>query len=64
MKQQENIVKQISVEDIQNLAGKYLSTDRMYYLIVGDAATQLDRLEGLGFGKPVLLNAEEAAVME
>ena len=28
----------------------------MIYLIVGDAATQLDKLEALGFGKPVLLN--------
>ena len=28
----------------------------MIYLVVGDAKTQLDKLEQLGFGKPVLLN--------
>jgi len=28
----------------------------MYYVIVGDARTQLDRLRGLGYGDPVLLN--------
>ena len=28
----------------------------MIYLVVGDANTQLDKLEQLGFGKPVLLN--------
>jgi len=28
----------------------------MIYLIVGDAETQLDKLENLGFGKPILLN--------
>ena len=31
----------------------------MIYLIVGDAATQLEKLEGLDFGKPVLLNGAE-----
>jgi hypothetical protein len=27
----------------------------MYYVIAGDAATQMDALEKLGFGKPILL---------
>jgi hypothetical protein len=27
----------------------------MIYLIVGDADTQLNRLEELGFGKPIML---------
>jgi hypothetical protein len=27
----------------------------MYYVVVGDAATQMKQLEKVGFGKPVLL---------
>ncbi|MFO8146700.1 MAG: insulinase family protein, partial [Gillisia sp.] len=45
-----------TLEDIQELARKYINPERMIYLIVGDAETQLEKLENLGFGKPVLLN--------
>ena len=31
----------------------------MNYMVVGDAKTQMDKLEGLGFGKPILLNEVE-----
>jgi zinc protease len=54
---QEETVRNITVPEIKALAEKYVDPNKMYYLIVGDAATQLDRLEELGFGKPVLLNA-------
>lgn len=55
-KQRENIVKSLTVEEVKTLAEKYIRPDRMIYVIVGDAATQLDKLEQLGMGKPVLLN--------
>lgn len=55
-KQREAIVKALTVKDVKNLAKKYIHPDKMIYLIVGDAATQLDKLENLGYGKPVLLN--------
>lgn len=55
-KQREAIVKALTVEDVKALAEKYIRPDKMIYLIVGDAATQLDKLEELGFGKPVVLN--------
>ena len=55
-KQRENIVKNITIEEIQRLASKYLNADEMIYLIVGDAKTQLQKLEQIGFGAPVLLN--------
>src|SRR5690554_2135813 len=41
---------------VKALAEKYIRPDRMIYVIVGDAATQLDKLDQLGLGKPVLLN--------
>ncbi len=55
-KQRKAIVEAMTVEDMQALAKKYIRPDKMIYLIVGDAATQLDKLENLGFGKPIILN--------
>lgn len=55
-KQREAIVKEMTVEDIQKLAEKYLNVNTMNYLVVGDAATQMEKLEASGFGKPLLLN--------
>ena len=55
-KQREAIVKAMTVEEVKNLAGKYLNTNKMIYLVVGDAETQMEKLEGLGFGAPLLLN--------
>ncbi len=56
IKDREAIVKKMSVEQISELAAKYLNADKMIWLIVGDAKTQLPRLAALGFGEPVLLN--------
>lgn len=58
-KQREDIVKAMTVEDIKKLAEKYLDANKMNYLVVGDAKTQMDKLEALGFGKPILLNEVE-----
>lgn len=55
-KQREATVKALTVEEVKALAEKYIRPDRMIYVIVGDAATQLDKLDQLGLGKPVLLN--------
>ena len=56
VKQREEIVKNISLEQVRNLSDKYLNADKMIWLIVGDAKTQLPRLTALGFGEPILLN--------
>jgi zinc protease len=53
--QQEKLVRAMTIKDVSKLAGKYLDSSKMVFLVVGDAKTQLDRLEGLGFGKPILL---------
>jgi len=55
-KKRETIVKNITVEGVKELAERYLDVSKMYYLVIGDAATQMEKLEGLGFGKPELLN--------
>jgi zinc protease len=58
-KQREDIVKAMTIGDIKTLAEKYLDTDKMIWLVVGDAETQLKKLENLGFGEPILLNEED-----
>ncbi|MEX0662957.1 MAG: pitrilysin family protein [Balneolaceae bacterium] len=54
--EQQDIVRNITGDEISDLARTYANPDRMIYVIVGDARTQLSRLEGLGFGEPELLN--------
>ena len=52
----EKIVKEMTVEKIKSLSNKYLDTNKMIWLVAGDAKTQLEALKKLGFGDPVLLN--------
>ena len=56
VKDREKIVNEMTVEKIQELANKYVNPNKMIWLIVGDAETQLDRMQELGYGKPILLN--------
>uniref|UniRef100_UPI00404811D8 M16 family metallopeptidase n=1 Tax=Roseivirga sp. TaxID=1964215 RepID=UPI00404811D8 len=56
MKEREQVVKDMTVERIQALAKQYADPNKMIWLVVGDAKTQLMPMENLGFGKPVLLN--------
>jgi len=56
VKDREEIVKNMTKEKISELANKYANPDKMIYLVVGDADTQLDRLKKVGYGDPVLLN--------
>ena len=54
LKRQE-YVKNMTVEDIKKLCQSYITPNAMFYVIVGDKATQMKKLEQLGFGEPVLL---------
>jgi zinc protease len=56
IKDREKIVNEMTIERIQELSKKYINPNKMIWLFVGDAESQLDRLNELGFGKPVLLN--------
>jgi zinc protease len=55
VKEREQIVKAMTVEQIRALSQKYLDADKMIWFVVGDAKTQLPRLKELGFGDPVLI---------
>jgi len=49
-------VQEMTVPRIRELADRYLDTDRMVWLVVGDAATQLSRLGALGVGEAVVVS--------
>lgn len=56
VRDRQETVRNITKEEIQELAREYANPNRMIWLVVGDADTQMDRLEQLGFGEPVLVN--------
>jgi zinc protease len=56
LKDRELIVRNMTTDNIRDLAGKYLDINKMIWLIVGDAKTQFSRMKDLGFGEPVLIN--------
>ncbi|CAN5389114.1 pitrilysin family protein [soil metagenome] len=55
VREREKIVNGMTVKQIRALSQKYLNADKMIWLIVGDAKTQLPRLKELGFGEPILI---------
>ena len=55
IKQEEKFIQGITVEKLLQLADKYIDPSKMYYVVVGDAKTQLDDLEKVGLGKPLLV---------
>ena len=55
------VIDSLSVEQIKALAARWINTDAMIYVVVGDAATQASRLTALGYGEPILINDAVAA---
>jgi zinc protease len=58
IRQEETFLKNYTAEKHKELAMKYLDPSRMCILVAGDAKTQLQPLEKLGLGTPVLLNPD------
>ena len=56
--ERQNTLSNMTVEDVQELSNKYLNGNSMIYVVAGDAKTQLDLIEKLGFGKPILLDRD------
>jgi zinc protease len=55
IKKEENYLKELTVEKQLAIAKKYIDPSRMYFVVVGDAKTQLKSLEKVGLGKPILV---------
>ncbi len=54
--QREAIVQEMTIDRIRELADNYLDPAKMVWLVVGDAATQRDRLTSLGLGDPIMVD--------
>ncbi len=50
VKQREEVLRGMDLQQMQSLAGALLDPDKMVWLVVGDATTQLEGLEKLGYG--------------
>lgn len=55
---QQDVLTEMTVEDVQQLANDYLNGKNMIYVVAGDAKTQLELIKNLGFGEPVLLDRD------
>ena len=55
VKKEETYLKELTVEKQLEVAKKYIDPSKMYYVVVGDAKTQLKPLEKVGLGKPILV---------
>lgn len=49
-------LRDMTLKDYKNIINKYMNEKDMIYLIVGDAATQIDELPKLGKGDPIILD--------
>lgn len=54
--QREQIVREMTVERVRELAAQQLDPASMAWLVVGDAETQAARLSSLGLGVPIMLD--------
>ena len=55
IKAEEETIKSMTLESHKELAQKFIQSDHMNYVVVGDAETQLSSLEDIGLGKPILI---------
>jgi len=56
VKQEEAFIKGLDYESHKALANKYIVPDKMFYVVVGDAETQMEPLKQVGFGDPEMYN--------
>ncbi len=56
IKTEQDMVKAITLDETRALIDDYIDPSEMIYVVVGDKATQFERLKELGMGTPVLLS--------
>ncbi|WP_444995321.1 M16 family metallopeptidase [Aliikangiella sp. IMCC44359] len=54
--QQQEVLRNMTLEESNRVIKEYINPEKMIYLVVGDAKTQLPRMKELGFGEPILLD--------
>ena len=58
IKQREAIVQKMTTEEHAKLSQQFIHPDQLIYLIIGDKATQFEKLKNLGLGDPILLDKD------
>lgn len=56
IKERENWLRNLTPEIQLEIVRKYIDPAKMYFIVVGDAETQLKEMEKLGLGKPILMD--------
>lgn len=62
IKKEEQVVMNMTLDQAKEIIGKYIDPSKFVYLVVGDAATQADRLKEVGIGNPIMLDKEGVPV--
>jgi zinc protease len=62
IRKQQEIIRDMTPEEHALLTKKLIHPDNMIYLVVGDKATQFEKLKELGLGDPVLLDKDAQPV--
>ena len=63
IQKEDEVVRNMTLDAHKALAEKYITQNKMIYLVVGDAATQLEKLKSAGFDNVVLLDKDGNVVM-
>ncbi len=53
---QQNTLNTMTLAQAKAIIAKYIDPDKMVYLVIGDAQTQLPRMKELGLGEPIVLD--------
>ncbi len=48
----------LTLAQVQDIAARYIKPDAMYFVVIGDAATQAQGLTALGYGAPVMVTLD------
>lgn len=58
IKDEEEIIRNLTLDQHKKLAQKYITPEKMIYVVAGDAATQFNKLKEAGFDEVYLLDKE------
>ena len=55
---EQEVLTAMDLDEARYIARLNFNANKMYFVIAGDAKTQLNRIEKLGYGKPIILDRE------
>jgi zinc protease len=58
VKQRENILRNITLQEVRDVYNKFIDEKGLIYVVTGDARRQMNGLESLGLGKPILVDKD------